>query len=107
MDLIVEFISYFFQNITKNQTLIHSFDPGESRINLKWMLLRNSSDMTNICLFCANLTTNDTAFKCQLCRRTIHYKCLLITYEIKTCVKITEKIINDMCDLCRLNYFRS
>nr|CAH7732897.1 unnamed protein product [Callosobruchus chinensis] len=100
------YVIHFFQGITKGIRLDRVADIDQQRINFKWMLLRNSADMTNIFLFCACSTAQantDNVFICRTCKRHIHFKCLLTATKIQKKTSIDQKIANKMGDLCRSN----
>lgn len=99
------YVIYFFYKLMIKEPLTDPIDIDKYRFFLKKMLLNNSSNMTKKCLFCGRtVKENETdIFKCRLCKRYIHNNCLLNVNEIKNGIKIEEKILNNMCDLCREN----
>lgn len=99
------YVIYFFYKMIIKEPLTDPIDIDKYRFFLKKMLLNNSSNMTKKCLFCGRtIKESDTdIFKCRLCKRYIHNNCLLNVNEIKNGIKIEDKILNNMCDLCREN----
>lgn len=99
------FIIYFFSKIVKNEPLTDYIDINHFRRNLKWLLLKYSDDMKNKCLFCSLecTTTNESVFNCESCKRPIHEKCVRTISEIKQGISMQQKLINGICELCKLN----
>lgn len=100
------FIINFFFNLTKNRPLTNHFDTATYRRQLKWLLLKHSTQMQLRCLYCSSdVNANDpnNSFRCKTCFRLFHEKCLLSVKEIESGKRNQESKINGICDLCRLN----
>lgn len=99
------YVIHFFSCLVQEINLETSVNILKLRGNLKELLLNNSSNMTLRCLFCTRIvdTTENKLFKCRTCSRFIHQKCLLRVDEINYGIGAEKKILNGICDLCRIH----
>lgn len=71
------FVLYLMNVIGGAEKLDENFDPDERRIQMAKMLLRESEDMRNICVFCFNDTKIETnLLRCNSCNRPVHIRCI-------------------------------
>lgn len=89
-----------FSDMTKNTSLQLNTNFDEYRNTLKKLLLNNSDEMTNRCLYCSELTIEENSNKCIYCKRLIHFRCQI---DVRQKNFKIYKMINFCCDLCKAN----
>lgn len=97
------FVVYFFERLVRGESLTYDLNTAEYRSHLKDVLLQNSVNMKQLCLYCCQIVDITNSFQCRSCVRYIHDKCLLSVREIEANIKASEKTMNNICDLCREN----
>lgn len=75
------YIIHFFNFIVKEQNLSAHIDMHQYRYDLQKMLLCDSCDSRNLCMF--------------------HKKCVLTKTDIDKGMQPSDHYINSICDLCR------
>lgn len=84
-------ITYFFHQIINLKPANEPCDLAKYRIQLKDLLLKEASNMKNICLFCARQC--EDSLQCVSCLRYMHQNCAKI--DEHSCIKFK------ICDICR------
>lgn len=94
------FVTYYAITIMNELKFDSEFDPNKYRIELKKLLLENSGDMTNICLYCSKHEDKHKGkyvewVSCNKCCRWIAINCIAENY------RLDDYINNDFyCILC-------
>lgn len=99
-------ILYLVENLLAGESLTAPKDFDEYRNYLKKLLLQNSDDMRDLCLYCSMLTQEEN-IQCKTCFRICHIRCLLNQREMQTNYinktrYIKEKIYKGVCGLCEV-----
>lgn len=90
------FVTYIMDTIGRNNTFDTSFDPINYRIIMSELLLIESNDMSQVCLFCFGQRHFENV-KCDLCNRISHLNCL---------PRVLTPMPEKMCVLCYANFIR-
>lgn len=85
------FLLYLMNVIAGAEQLDENFDPDRRRTVMANMLLRESDDMHNICIFCFNDSTAGENIRCKSCNRPVHIRC--INNE-------DNMLVSGVCELC-------
>lgn len=88
------YIVYFFRQICANDSLEKHVDPNQFRIELSTLLLVNSDDIKNRCIYCGRSHPNEYILTCASCGRFAH--------ERNGCANADE-FRHGICYLCQ-NY---
>lgn len=68
-------IVYFFDKLSKNESLNISCDMKQYRQQLQYLLINKASNMSEQCLLCARKCLSIEANRCDFCKRYVHIKC--------------------------------
>lgn len=94
------FVLYYIQTVIKGVKFDNNFNPMKFRKKMKTCLVKNSKDMTNMCLYCGvfkDININNTEWiACKTCRRRVEKKCI----PAKDRLKNYDTVHSFNCILC-------
>lgn len=92
---VLTYLIYFFEQISKGESLNIDCNMNRYRCTIKQMLLERSDSMTTKCLLCSRDANTENCIQCDFCNRFLHFKCIKIEKSDVIYIK------NNMCALCR------
>lgn len=86
------YIIYFFQQICAQSSINEHFDPDAFRKDLLSMILENSDNVSNKCIYCGNMVNDKEIIRCKTCKRFAH---------IQNGCSTKDEFLYGICDLCQ------